>query len=104
MTTYAVSSAPIQGNPDNPMVTVGIYGQVGGVYVLINVFKSALDQAFANAGQAGIESYLSPLMLAASTALYLQAGDSENLTMHSNTPIPGPAGNQYPNMPSSWTA
>jgi hypothetical protein len=99
---YSVSFSPaLSGN------LVGIYGQVNSTYIFIVTFKSALDQAFAANGQAGIESYLSPLMLAASQAFYQSAGD-QNPTLRSGTPIPaGLSINRtldYPNIPGSWVA
>ena len=97
---YTILSAPYLGNPSNPGCLVGIYGQVNSVYVFFEVFKSALDQA---ATQAGIRAYLTPLMLATSTAFYGCAG--ANPTVNSTTAIPfSTSAAQYPNMPTSWTA
>lgn len=99
MTTYTILSAPFLNNPADQGCLVGIYGQVNSVYVFFEVFKSALDEA---ANQAGIETYLGPLMLATSTAFYASAGS--NPTANSLTAIPYSAtAQQYPNMPSSWT-
>jgi hypothetical protein len=95
--TYSVSSSPALSN-----VLVGIYGQVNSTFIFCIVYKSALDQAYAANGQLGIESYLSPLMLATSQAFYNQAGDG-NPTVHSSTPIPALPGS-YANMPTSWSA
>jgi len=96
--SYSVSSSPtLSGN-----TLVGIYGQVNSTFIFCVVYKSALDQAYAANGQAGLESYLSPILLATSQALYQQAGD-QNLTVHSSTPIPALPGS-YPNMPASWSA
>jgi len=81
--SYSVSSSPtLSGN-----TLVGIYGQVNSTFVFCVVYKSALDQAYAANGQAGLESYLSPIMLATSQAFVPQTGD-QNLTVHSSTPIP----------------
>ena len=94
----------VLASPQLTSQIVGIYGQVNTTYVLIAVYKSALDQAFAASGQAGIQGYLGPLMLATSTSFYASAGD-QNPTVHSSSAMNGlPSGSNYSNMPSSWTA
>jgi hypothetical protein len=96
---YTVLSAPVD-NVANPMCCVAIFGKVNSIYVLIAVYKSALDQAAAGAG---IAAYLGPLMLFASTALYQQTGP--NPTINSTTAIPfNAAATQYVGIPATWTA
>jgi hypothetical protein len=95
--SYSVSSSPALSS-----TLVGIYGQVNSTYIFFEVYKSALDQAYALNGQTGIESYLSPLILAVSQSLYQDAG--VNPTVNSSSPIPAVSGTNYPNMPSSWVA
>ena len=96
MSNYSVSSSPALDN-----FITGIYGQVNSTYIFIVVYTSALNQAYASSGQAGIQAYLSPLMLNASQAFYQQAG--MNPTVHNSTAFPSRAGS-YPNMPASWSA
>ena len=105
MASCAITSSNYLGNPTNPNALVAIVGTVGSVYVEIVVFKSALDQAFAAGGLGAIENYLSPLMLAASTATYMCEG-AGNLTMNSTSAIPAPSSafGTYPNSPSNWSA
>lgn len=107
---YAVSQTGVSKSTLGKDVVL-VSGSVNGVFVLINVYKSGLDAAFNAGGSLQIENYLSPLMLAASTAFYRQQGDPNNLTIHDTNSLSAQIPS-YPSyfapdnltpVPSSWT-
>lgn len=101
---YSVTSASYLGNPESPNATVWLLGEVNNTYVGIEVFVSALNQAFAAGGITAVEVYLAPLMLAASDAFYAYAG--VNPTFNSSTPLNSSGGPVYPSsmLPTQWAA
>jgi hypothetical protein len=96
---YAVTAVEYLANVSNPMVTVGVSGTVSGVSVFVIAYAAALDQSFAANGQPGLQTYLGPLMLAASQNIY--GPTIANPNVKGNFPLPSSA--PYPNAPGSWS-